>query len=259
MSQNFSDVPASQPPTKQRYRWGLGFGLLLWVLFGFIASQFLMGIILYLLSIAGASFADVNESVFRMVTSACIYLLMLAIVVGVPIILWKKKLLLEDLGLDRLLTWKDLGLAPIAFILYFIGSALLIYVVSQVFSGFDMNQQQPVGFENISQRYEYLLAFFTLVVVAPVAEEVLFRGYLYGKLRGIMPLWIAAVFTSLLFAAIHLQWNVAVDVFVLSIIMCLLREVTGSIWAGIVVHIIKNGIAFYLLFINPSLLTTIGG
>jgi uncharacterized protein len=258
MSQNSSDIAASQSPSKQ-YRWGLGFGLLLWVLFGFIASQFVIGIVLYLLSLAGVSFANLNESVFRTVTSACIYLVMLAIVVGVPILVWKKKISLKVLGLDKLLTWKDLGLAPVAFILYFIGSALFIYIVSQVFPSFDVNQEQPIGFENISQRYEYLLAFFTLVIVAPVAEEVLFRGYLYGKLRRIMPLWIAVVLTSLLFAAIHLQWNVAVDVFVLSVIMCLLREVTGSIWAGIVVHIIKNGIAFYLLFINSSLLNTIGG
>jgi membrane protease YdiL (CAAX protease family) len=53
--------------------------------------------------------------------------------------------------------------------------------------------------------------------------------------------------------------NVALDVFILSIVMCGLREMTGSIWAGVVLHMMKNGLAFYLLFINTALLSTMGG
>jgi len=41
--------------------------------------------------------------------------------------------------------------------------------------------------------------------------------------------------------------------------MIALREVTGSIWAGTLLHMLKNGIAFYFLFVNPTLLNTIGG
>jgi membrane protease YdiL (CAAX protease family) len=93
-----------------------------------------------------------------------------------------------------------------------------------------------------------------LVVIAPFAEEILFRGYLYGKLRKSIPTWLAMVVTSALFGAIHAQWNVGVDVFVLSMVACSLREVTGGIWAGILLHMLKNGLAFYILFINPSFL-----
>jgi hypothetical protein len=71
--------------------------------------------------------------------------------------------------------------------------------------------------------------------------------------------WAAIIITSLLFGAVHGQWNVAIDVFVLSLVLCSLREVTGNIWAGVLLHMLKNGLAFYLLFINPSLLHTIGG
>ena len=94
-----------------------------------------------------------------------------------------------------------------------------------------------------------MLAFITLVVIAPVAEEVLFRGYLYGKLKKYVPVWAAILITSALFGLIHGTWNVAVDTFALSIILCLLRESTGGIWASILLHMIKNGIAFYFLFI----------
>jgi membrane protease YdiL (CAAX protease family) len=53
------------------------------------------------------------------------------------------------------------------------------------------------------------------------------------------------------FGAVHGQWNVAIDVFSLSLIMCGLREITGNIWAGALLHMLKNGLAFYILFINP--------
>jgi membrane protease YdiL (CAAX protease family) len=51
-----------------------------------------------------------------------------------------------------------------------------------------------------------------------------------------------------------LQWAVALDTMVLSLMLCTLREYTGAIWAGVLVHAIKNGLAFYLLFINPNVI-----
>jgi membrane protease YdiL (CAAX protease family) len=62
------------------------------------------------------------------------------------------------------------------------------------------------------------------------------------------------VATSVLFGLIHGQWNVGVDVFVLSMVACSLREVTGSIWAGILLHMLKNALAFYIIFVNTTFL-----
>jgi membrane protease YdiL (CAAX protease family) len=126
-----------------------------------------------------------------------------------------------------------------------------------VFPQVDLQQSQEIGFQNLSGYSQYLLAFITLVIVAPIAEEVLFRGYLYGKLRKHAPIWLGALITSALFAVAHGQWNVAVDTFALSLVMCSLREITGSIWAGTLLHMMKNGLAFYFLFINPSVLSTL--
>jgi membrane protease YdiL (CAAX protease family) len=117
--------------------------------------------------------------------------------------------------------------------------------------GFPIDQAQDIGFKVYGSRLDNILAVVTLVIMASVAEEVLFRGYLYGKLKNSVPAIIAALATSLLFAAAHGQLNVAVDVFVLSLILCGLRSLTGSIWAGILVHMIKNAIAYYALFVSP--------
>jgi membrane protease YdiL (CAAX protease family) len=44
-------------------------------------------------------------------------------------------------------------------------------------------------------------------------------------------------------------WIAFIDTFILSMVLVWLREQTGNLWAGIVLHAIKNGIAFVSLFI----------
>lgn len=243
----------------KKIQWGKVALLPLWVVVGFGVSQLILTGIILALKAFGVSFGAINPALLNTLFAACIYSLSLLIVLGMPWWIQKYKTTKQELGLQRLPTWTDIGLAPVGFGLYLFLSAIILYVLTLIFPAFDSAQLQQTGFGNLSQRYEYILAFITLVVVAPVAEEILFRGYLYGKLRGSIPVWLAILITSVLFGAVHGQWNVAVDVFALGIILCTLREVTGSIWAGIMLHMIKNGIAFYLLFINPSFLRIIGG
>lgn len=231
-------------------------GLLAWVLTGFILASAVVALIVWVMAELGVSLEGLSSTVGNTVLAAVVYTLSLLIVVGVPWLIKKSITTKEEIGLTRLPSWMDILMAPAGFVVYFIVSAILTYTATQLVPGFDTSQVQQTGFENISQRYEYLLAFATLVVLAPIAEEILFRGYLYGKLRKYVPVWIAILATSALFGFVHGQWNVGLDVFALSIILCTLREVTGNIWAGILLHMFKNGIAFYFLFINTSLLDT---
>jgi len=223
-----------------------------WVLAGFVLAQVLIGLILYALDAIGVSFTGINDSTFQTVASAIIYLLSLLIVIGVPWFVKKYKTSKQDVGLGRPMAWTDILLAPVGFIVYIFLSFILTSIASQ-FPFYNIDQVQETGFAQLSQGYEYLLAFLTLVVIAPVAEEILFRGYLLGKLRKYVPVWAAILVTSLLFGIVHFAWNVGVDVFALSIVLCLLRIGTGRLWPSILLHMLKNGLAFYLLFINPVL------
>lgn len=231
-----------------------------WIFGGFLAAQLLVGGLLWLLSNSPLSpLGAINENLLTSAAAALIYLVTLGLVIGLPWIIKKRRTTLSDLGLHRLPTWMDIWTAPAGLVVYFLISTALIYLATVLLSGFDVTEVQNTGFESLSQRYEYALAFLTLVVIAPVAEEVLFRGYLFGKLKKFVPIWIAILVTSLLFGFIHGAWNVAIDTFALSIVLCLLRLSTGSLWAPILLHMTKNGIAFYFLFINPTLLNTLGG
>lgn len=249
----------SSDNTKKPIAWQRTIGLLLWVALSFAVAQSLLVVIAVILNRVGVSLDAINNTMLQTVFAALVYLLTLVIVMGVPWLAKKSATSKTELGLTRLPSWLDIGLAPAGFIIYMVATFVLTTIVTLVVPSFDSSQVQDTGFGNISQRYEYFLAFATLVVIAPLAEEILFRGYLYGKIRKYVPVWLAMLLVSALFGAVHGQWNVGLDVFALSIVLCSLREITGSIWAGVLLHMIKNGIAYYLLFINPSLLSTMGG
>jgi len=88
------------------------------------------------------------------------------------------------------------------------------------------------------------------VVLAPLFEEMLVRGALFSKLREKLKFWPAAIFTASVFALIHGQFNVGVMTFILALYAAFLREKTGAIWSGIMLHMAQNGIAFCLLFLG---------
>ena len=229
-----------------------------WVFVAFIASQYIVSAILWLVMRSGFDVAQLgSQAVMQTVFSAAVYACTLALTFGAPY-LFDKKVSLETLGLKRLMSWVDIGLAPLGYIAYIIALIVVLAFVTQFIPGFQADQVQDIGFKGITNQIGYMLAFATLVVVAPIAEEVLFRGYLYGKLRRHVPIWACILATSALFALVHGQWNVAVDTFVLSLFLCGLRELTGSIWAGILVHMIKNSIAFYILFLAPLITPGLG-
>lgn len=230
-----------------------------------MAVQVVIGFIVTALVAAGVPLASLNSAVFNSVVAAAIYVLTLVIVIGVPFWLRRRRTTRDDLGVTRLPSWLDIVLAPAALIVYMLISASVLYVFSVVAPQIDLTQAQDIPFSGLSHQYEYVLAFLTLVVMAPVAEELLFRGYLFGKMKKHAPFWLAMIVTSILFGGLHLiagaslQWNVAVDTFALSLVLCTLRQITGNIWAGVLLHMIKNGIAYYFLFINPDLFRTLGG
>jgi len=233
-----------------------------WVVFCFFIAQIFVFLIGQLFNVFNISLISTNEAVLNSVVLSAVYLITIFLVLFLPRIFEKLKhyhLENVDIGWHRLPRWGDILLTPASLVIYFILSALTIFVISKVFPNFDINQAQNIGFDNLNTQIDYILAFVSLVIIAPIAEETLFRGYLYGKLRQHVPIWLAVVVVSVTFGALHGSWNVAIDTFVLSIILCILREMTGGLWAPLLLHMTKNGIAFYFLFINPILLSKLGG
>jgi membrane protease YdiL (CAAX protease family) len=88
-------------------------------------------------------------------------------------------------------------------------------------------------------------------VIAPVFEELVFRGVLYAGLRRRLPTAAATLAVTALFAAAHLPasgvpWVQAVG----GILFCITYELAGSLWAPVLVHTAGN-LALFLLPLWP--------
>lgn len=85
------------------------------------------------------------------------------------------------------------------------------------------------------------------IVVAPVAEEFFFRAFFYRALRNRLRVWSACLITSVVFAALHLQYVATPLVFVIIAVFavgtCLVYEATGSLFAVIAIHAVFNTLA----------------
>ncbi len=84
-----------------------------------------------------------------------------------------------------------------------------------------------------------------IVVLAPISEEVCFRGMLFGGLREKLPRLGAALLSGLIFGGLHALTGVSAvpPLIVFGLLLALLYEKTGSILPGIVLHMLNNSIA----------------
>jgi len=178
----------------------------------------------------------------------------------VLLLLWGLLRLKNSSFADIGLAWprlKDLGLAVVGFGVYFLLYLLIAVAAKALFPGLNFEQEQQVGFETARANWELILVFFSLVFMPPLVEEILARGFLYTGLKTKWPTWVAVLVTSVMFAVAHLQfgsgapllWVAAIDTFTLSLVLIYLREKTDSLGAPIALHMLKNFVAFMLLFI----------
>lgn len=90
---------------------------------------------------------------------------------------------------------------------------------------------------------QFLLSLVILAVLAPLVEEVVFRGLLYGWLEARLGSSVAFVVSSLAFAAAHLEPKHVVLVLPLGLLFGWLRRRSNSLAPSIVAHIVNNGFA----------------
>lgn len=85
-----------------------------------------------------------------------------------------------------------------------------------------------------------LAAWITTVLMAPILEEVVFRGLMYTRLKKGMPVVAAAIITSLVFGTVHGTVIWAIYTFIFSLVLIWIYERFQSLTACIVLHMAYN-------------------
>ncbi|NIG76909.1 type II CAAX endopeptidase family protein [Cedecea neteri] len=134
--------------------------------------------------------------------------------------------------------------------------ALFMLVIIQQFTGSPEPWMQSI--EQLPVRSLVLVAL-TATLLAPILEEVIFRGFLLnaGEGYGKVGKNAAMLMASVLFAFSHSQYQNAttfISLFIFSVILCLARVYSGSLIVPIILHGLNNAISFsFLLLLDKPL------
>ena len=138
--------------------------------------------------------------------------------------------------------WRSAGGRVLALLVAFL---VLSVAWSAVFNPSEEKLLEQLG-SNQSAALLLLSAALTCVV-APICEEILFRGYIFTALRNWRGTLTAAVITGLLFGGVHAGSAPALDLVPLAALgfgLCLLYRRTGSLYPCFVAHSLNNSLAF---------------
>ncbi len=131
--------------------------------------------------------------------------------------------------------------------------AFVAYYVLAIVYGLVFNPPQEELPKELGAEEGVGLAIATgilLIVVAPVAEEIFFRGFLYQAFRNSFGVWPGAILSGLVFGVIHFEFFKLVQLAILGVILALLFERTQSLWPPIMLHAINNTLAFIYLMVD---------
>jgi len=222
--------PAGYPapaPARRTHRWGIGSYLLVELVF-LLAS----GVIGFVLIDGGPGSAS-----------------LLAVALGVPTVLAAGTAVLVtwlrgngpriDLGLRW--SWRDLGLG----LAFGFGGLLVTIPASILFvtiAGPDTTSAVGEVFGGVRAGLPLALAVFAVVVfVAPLCEEIVYRGLLWGGVERLgAGRWVTVTVTTLLFALAHFEFTRTPLLLVVAIPIALARLYTGRLLASIVAHQVNN-------------------
>jgi membrane protease YdiL (CAAX protease family) len=151
----------------------------------------------------------------------------------------------DRLGFTKVFLW-GAGLLLSALPLIFASSA----VVSSLMHVNSQKDSQPIMqlFERAGEPAKRIPIIILAIVIAPLAEEFFFRGFLYGVLKryaGALP---ALVFTGVAFALIHLHVPSLLPLFLLACVLTLAYELSGSLLVPMAMHALFNAITLVGVF-----------
>jgi len=92
----------------------------------------------------------------------------------------------------------------------------------------------------------FVIVFITVGIMAPIIEEIIFRGLVLNELKKVVPACPAIILQAIIFGIYHMNPLQGVYASLLGIVLGIAAEKTGSIWTPILIHISFNSISTLL-------------
>lgn len=117
----------------------------------------------------------------------------------------------------------------------------------------EMPEQMMKTFEEVMKKP---IGYVVIGILAPFAEEVVFRGAILRKLLGMMDEkrhWVAIAISALVFGLVHLNIPQGIHAFLIGLLLGWMYYRTRSILPGILFHWVNNSVAFIMFHIMPQM------
>lgn len=129
--------------------------------------------------------------------------------------------------------------------------ASFVYMLIEYYISDALDVKTPDFMINYAQQlyhwYDIVIAFVSISILAPLIEEVIFRGVAYSRLINTRLGTVGAiVIPSIFFTLVHMQYEqitVFVFIFISSVLFGLMRHFTQNIWYCIIAHMLMNTVA----------------
>ena len=159
----------------------------------------------------------------------------LALVTFFVIMKARKKRPLADIGLTRINPW-------LALELFGLGAALNVFVTfAMAIIPFPVEWVNSyIESSSVLADANVVVSIIVTVISAPIVEEVTFRGFMYGQLKGGMPMFAAMLISSWVFGMVHGDLIWFMYAFLLGIVLTYIAEKCGALTASIIVHMAFN-------------------
>jgi uncharacterized protein len=164
---------------------------------------------------------------------------------------WREAFGISNSGLVRTICWGllvSMLFIPVGMLLQ--GLSIKLLELAHYKSA---TQQAIVTLENAESTASKIYLAFFAIVLAPVAEETLFRGVLYPTIKKYGGAKMALWATSLAFAAIHANLPIFLPLTVFAVALAWLYEKTDNLLSSIVAHSFFNGVNVLLLYYGQYL------
>ena len=86
----------------------------------------------------------------------------------------------------------------------------------------------------------YFLIFFLAVILGPIFEEIIFRGYLFKILKIRLNNFYAIILNSIFFGIIHFELSAIIPALILGISLSFIRLKTNNLVPSIIIHSLHN-------------------
>lgn len=163
------------------------------------------------------------------------------------------------------LSWRDVGLhldgkqrwlltGLTQGVLLFMGVTLISMILVALFP-FELKPQAIAEvFSRANKREQMVLVFIVVSLIAPISEEMYFRGFLYPALSNRLGRIPALIIANSIFGALHLDLLRFLPITLSGIWLTLLYERTGTLYTSITAHAIWNALMVGMIFMASYLL-----